>query len=314
MMRGALCAAKENQYYILRTEAGGETRGRYWPQPRANASARRSDMKSRSPKHLLKAMELLRLRYRDFNHYNLADPLDELIFIICSTRTTEMGYRDTYGALRRRFPTNEILSTASVSEIADALIRGGLARKKAAQIHGILDEVRARFGRPALEELRSWADAECERFLLGLPGVGKKVARCVMLYALGRDVFPVDENCWRVSVRLGWIRRTRRNRSGSPRDEDRLQAKLPPRLRYSLHVNMISLGREFCTPKNPDCFGCPLNSLCPKIGTRREARKECARSLNRQYDPVEVSERRGQGKVKRYSQSSESCATGLGET
>jgi len=237
------------------------------------AGERSSDMRSRSPKHAVEVTKLLRLRYRDFDHFNLADPLDELIFIICSTRTTERGYRDTYDALRRRFPTNDILSAASVERIADAIARGGLSQKKAMQIRGILDEVRARFGGLTLGELRSWSDAECEDFLLGLPGVGKKVARCVMLYALGRPVFPVDENCWRVSVRLGWIRRTRRNRSGSPRDEDRLQAKLPPQLRYSLHVNMISLGREFCTPNNPNCCACPLNSLCPKIGVNRMGRR-----------------------------------------
>lgn len=199
--------------------------------------------------------------------------MDELIFIICSTRTTERGYRDTYRALRQRFPTNDILSAASVQEIADVIACGGLSQKKAMQIRGILEDVRSRFGRPTLDELRSWTDAECEDFLLGLPGVGKKVARCVMLYALGRHVFPIDENCWRVSVRLGWIRRTRRNRSGSPRDEDRLQAKIPPQIRYSLHVNMISLGREFCTPNNPSCGGCPLNSLCLKIGTRGMGRR-----------------------------------------
>jgi endonuclease-3 len=27
----------------------------------------------------------LKKRYHDFNHYNLKDPLDELLFIICST-------------------------------------------------------------------------------------------------------------------------------------------------------------------------------------------------------------------------------------
>src|SRR5579862_9734901 len=193
-------------------------------------------MQNRSPRRLQDVVDILRRRYRDFDHYNLSDPLDELVFIICSTRTTERGYRDTYGTLRRRFPTNETLSIASVAEVAEVIAKGGLAMKKAAQIRGIFDAVRARFGRPTLDDLRFWADDECEDFLLSLPGVGKKVARCVMLYALGRHVFPVDENCWRVCIRLGWIRRTRRNRSGSPRDENRLQAKIPPGFRHSLHV------------------------------------------------------------------------------
>jgi endonuclease III len=58
----------------------------------------------------------------------------------------------------------------------------------------------------------------------------------------------------------------------APRDMDRLQAKIPPELRYSLHVNMISLGREICTPSVPHCDECPISALCPKIGVHRMKR------------------------------------------
>jgi endonuclease III len=78
----------------------------------------------------------------------------------------------------------------------------------------------------------------------------------------------VDEHCWRISTRLGWIRRTRKNRSGSPRDEDRLQDRIPPSLRFSLHVNMISLGREYCVSQRPRCEACPINAYCRRIGVR----------------------------------------------
>jgi len=45
----------------------------------------------------------------------------------------------------------------------------------------------------APEDLRVWEPEEARRFLLGLPGVGDKVADCVMLFALGRGAtFPTD--------------------------------------------------------------------------------------------------------------------------
>lgn len=229
-------------------------------------------MPIRVPANLVQVAETLRLRYGDFDHYNLTDPLDELIFITCSTRTTERGYRDTYRALRAQFPTNRELATAEIPSIVKAIRRGGLSLKKATQIHAIVNECLRRFGEPSLDALRSWSDSECEQFLLMLPGVGKKVARCVMLYALGRAVFPVDQHCWRVSLRLGWIRQTRRNRSGSPRDEERLQGKIPPDNRFSLHVNMIALGRDCCKPTNPDCARCPITALCKKIGIQSVSR------------------------------------------
>jgi endonuclease III len=225
--------------------------------------------RGRTPRTLPAVAEILRTRYRDFNHYNLTNPLNELLFIICSTRTMEREYRETYASLRAAFPANGALAAATVPAVAEAIQRGGLSTKKASQIHEICARLVERFGRPTLDPLRQWPTPECERFLLALPGVGRKVARCVMLYSLRRDVFPVDEHCWRVSRRLGWIRQTRRNRSGSPRDEDRLQEKIPPEYRHSLHVNLISLGRQFCVRQRPLCESCPISSLCPRIGVPR---------------------------------------------
>ena len=46
----------------------------------------------------------LKKRYRDFNHYNLKDPLDELLFIICSTKTGEASYRSTFCSLKKPSP------------------------------------------------------------------------------------------------------------------------------------------------------------------------------------------------------------------
>ena len=48
----------------------------------------------------------LKRRYRDFNHYNLKNPLDELLFIICSTKTGEASYRSTFRSLKETFPTH----------------------------------------------------------------------------------------------------------------------------------------------------------------------------------------------------------------
>lgn len=212
---------------------------------------------------------ILKNKYRDFAHYNKSNPFDELLFILCSTRTSEVGYRDTYRSLRKRFPQNQMLACASKRAVAAAITKGGLSNKKAAAIKRIISLLVREFGRPTLAPLRQWPDEKCEKFLVSLPGVGRKVARCVMLYSLGREVFPVDGHCWRVSKRLGWIRQTRRNRSGSPRDEDRLQEKIPGPFRHSLHVNMISLGRNFCSALRPRCSICPITRECRKVGVAK---------------------------------------------
>jgi len=225
-----------------------------------------------SPKYLSTVFYVaaaLKKRYRDFNHYNLKEPLDELLFIICSTKTGEASYRSTFRSLKETFPTHLRIAEAPAEYIARPIVSGGLSNQKAKAIRSLLDMVVEKFGKPTLEPLRNMSDEEAETFLLSLPGVGKKTARCVLMYSLGMQLFPVDTHCWRIARRLGWVRPTQKDRHCAPRDMDRLQSKIPPELRYSLHVNMISLGREICTPTAPRCGECPISAWCPKIGVPR---------------------------------------------
>src|SRR5205823_804917 len=110
-----------------------------------------------------------------------------------------------------------------------------------------------------LDYLRVLPTAEAESRLAGLPGVGIKTARCVLMYALNREVFPADVNCLRVMERLGWIEwRGRRAELLA----DTAQDLVPPHLRRSLHVDLIQHGRAICTPSNPKCDSCCLQDLC----------------------------------------------------
>ncbi len=211
----------------------------------------------------------LKKKYHDFAHHNRKNPLDELLFIICSVKTTGKSYLSTYQALRQEFPRFSMLAEAPAEYIAKPLVQGGLYNQKSAAINKLIDAIVSTFGKPTLSPLKKMSDENCERFLVSLPGVGKKVARCVMMYSLGRKVFPVDTHCWRICRRIGWVRPTRKDGTVSPKDMDRLQKKIPPDLRFSLHVNMVSLGREFCTAINPKCGNCPIAGYCPKIGVKK---------------------------------------------
>ena len=122
------------------------------------------------------------------------------------------------------------------------------------------------FGRPTLAPLGRMSDKECEDFLTNLPGVGKKVARCVMLYSLDRQVFPVDSHCWRIAGRLGWNGNGCNGSRFSDTAIDYLQDLIPPALRFSLHVNMVSHGRRVCMACSPKCHECVISSYCEKTG------------------------------------------------
>ena len=208
--------------------------------------------------------------YGNPRHGNKLDPFDELLFILCSQKTQRRGYERAYSDLRKSFPTRSSLAAATQDEIAQVLKPYGLSRQKAGCIRAAIERTQSTFDRVTLSPLRSQNDEACERFLTSIPGIGKKVARCVMLYSLGRCVFPVDTHCWRVSRRLGWVRRTRPDGSCSPRDMDRLQAKIPADQRYTLHVNLVAHGRLVCTARNPACEACPISRYCQRVGVAKQ--------------------------------------------
>lgn len=206
--------------------------------------------------------------YSDHEHDNKANPLSELLFILCSLQTNEELYQSTYASLRARFPTFRKLADAREGEIASAIAHGGLSRQKARTIRAILSRLESDFGAPTLSPLRAMSDTDCEHYLESLPGVGRKTARCVMMYSLRRDVFPVDSNCWRICRRLGWVRPTRLDKSCSPRDMNRVQNGIPSTRRLSLHVNLVSHGRAYCTPSRPRCETCCISQFC-RTGRRK---------------------------------------------
>lgn len=218
--------------------------------------------RSRAP-HVYQIAEILSKRYHDFNHYNRKNPLDELLFILCSVKRSEIVYLRAFRSLKQAFPSFEALAKASKKELVRKVAWGGLQNQKAASVKTLMKAIVDRFGQPSLSKLKHLNDEECEEFLTSLPGVGKKVARCVLLYSLNRRVFPVDSNCWRIADRLGWIKPSvTKGNSCSSGAMDQLQEIIPPDLRFGLHVNMIYLGREICTARKPQCGECLIRKYC----------------------------------------------------
>jgi len=208
----------------------------------------------------LREIELrLREAYGQPRHFNPEDPLDDLIFLVLSRMTQELKYVRTYSRLRRSLSTWNAVRDAPPDELEALIHEAGLAPTKAAQILAILAEIDTREGILSLHRLRSMADAKVERYLTSLPGVARKTALCVMLYTLGRDVLPVDTHVWRVARRLG-LAPAGEWSEGRGRE---LEAAIPEELRGSLHVTLISHGRQVCRARAPSCESCVLAGLCP---------------------------------------------------
>jgi len=185
-------------------------------------------------------------------------PLDELILTILSQHTSD-GNRDrAYRAMRRRFATWDRVLRARREDLEDALRVGGLARTKSRVIQDVLRTILRDWGQLNLEALRKMPTAEAKTYLLHLKGVGEKTACCVLLFALGRDAFPVDTHIHRIASRLGWVS----PRASATRVHALLAALIPPERCYSAHINLITLGRRVCRARTPACPSCPVLREC----------------------------------------------------
>lgn len=187
---------------------------------------------------------------------NPTKPLDDLIFILISNRTSPALAEQTYRRLKQHFPKWELLLESPPSKLRTLMKPAGLSKKKSHQIRSLLRKVRSDFGKCSLDGLASWQEQDTHEYLTALAGVSDKVAKCVMLYTLGFEVLPVDVHVYRVSKRLGW---TARNRAAQAHDE--LESLIPPSKRFAYHVDCIAHGRSVCRSK-PDCNRCQIPPDC----------------------------------------------------
>jgi endonuclease-3 len=189
--------------------------------------------------------------------YRDMDPLDSLIATILSQNTNDENSGKAYAALRAAYPTWRDVLAAEDAELERVLRPGGLARVKSRRIKKILRQI-SRQGSPDLHYLSRLPTDEAERQLLQFERVGYKTARCVMLFALGMEAFPIDTHIERVLKRVEII----------PADVDTNGAHemipeyIPPGRAMSLHLNLIAHGRHICRPRNPQCGTCVIRRCC----------------------------------------------------
>lgn len=193
--------------------------------------------------------------------------IDELVLTILSQNTSASNCNLAFERLKNRFGTWEEVRQADANDIAEAIKPGGLANIKAPRIKRILEQIKQRHRELDLEWLNKLSDAEALDYLLGFEGVGRKTAACVLMFAMGRPVLPVDTHVHRVAERLGLI-----GRVDADKAHDLLQAMIAPEEVYSFHVNMIAHGREVCRAANPRCGQCILSKECKYFAERSQSK------------------------------------------
>jgi len=185
-------------------------------------------------------------------------PLEELILTVLSQSTSDRNRDVAYLRLRDRFPAWAGVRDAPVGEVEAAIRPGGLSNVKSERIQAIL---RALPDPPSLDHLEALGLEGARDELVALPGVGRKTAACVLLFAWGMPDVPVDTHVSRVGTRLGLFR------PGAPFAElhDEMLRVTPRGQELELHVNLLRHGRRTCHAQRPECPTCQLRRMCPYV-------------------------------------------------
>ena len=217
-------------------------------------------------RRILKILNALRSVYPQDRLGNKRHPIDELVFIILSRRTRDRQYRKGFKALKRAFPSWDDLLRSPRAKVERVIAPLGFGKQRAGHLFNALGAIKRDFGRLSLRRMRRWNTSRALHYLMTLRGVNEKTAKCVLMYAFDREVFPVDTHVLRICKRLGIVRRN----VSEFRAKRPLEALVPPALRAGFHVALIQHGRSVCVPISPKCGECTIRSICDH-GRRRAA-------------------------------------------
>jgi len=184
--------------------------------------------------------------------------VDVLISTILSQNTSDINSGRAFKSLKNTFSGWDDIANSSTLRIKKAIQSGGLAAMKAGYIKKALQKIRADNGSYSLQGIGNNDISKNLEYLTSFTGVGEKTAACVLLFAFGHKIMPVDTHIHRLSKRIGLVpdhydlRKTFYFWFGQSVVVDY----------YNLHLNMVKHGRNVCVARKPKCDDCVIRALC----------------------------------------------------
>ena len=176
------------------------------------------------------------------------DPFKILIGTILSARTRDENTTKVIKNLFARFKTPNDIALADIEEIKKLIRSIGFYNVKAERIKQVSQLIVNRFGGQVPDDIES---------LLELPGVGRKTANCVLVYAFNKPAIPVDIHVHRISNRLGLV-----CTKTVKQTEIELNKIVDRRLWTKVNNTFVMYGQNVCLPVKPLCKVCDLRGMC----------------------------------------------------
>jgi endonuclease-3 len=180
------------------------------------------------------------------------DPLQLLIATILSAQCTDVCVNMVTPALFARFPDAEAFAAAKPSELEKAIHSTGFFRNKTRNIIACCQRI--------LSHHAGQVPGTMEE-LIHLPGIGRKTANVILGNAFGVPGLTVDTHMGRLSRRMGLT-----SHKDPVKVEHDLMQLIPKKDWTMFSHRMIFHGRQVCFARKPNCAGCTLAAICPKVG------------------------------------------------
>ena len=193
-------------------------------------------------------MDTLAATYHGRGAIELGDPFQVLVATVISQRTREEQTTAVSARVFAEFPNAAALAAADEATLFDLLDGSEYREEKAPRLLALSKILVEKYGGQVPDSIEA---------LLELPGVGRKTANCVLIYAFEKAALCVDTHMHRITNRLGWV--TTKTPDAT---EKALEKIMPQDLWAGSNRLFLQHGRALCLPTVPICSRCPVREWC----------------------------------------------------
>ena len=181
-------------------------------------------------------------------------PFSILIGTILSARTKDETTTKTVKALFLKYKNPDDLANAKIKDVEKIIRSIGFFHVKSKRIIEVAKIIHKKYKDKVPDDLDT---------LVQLPGVGRKTANCVLVYAFEKPAIPVDIHVHRISNRLGLVE------TKNPEDtEQELMKKIDKKYWIEINDTFVMYGQNICKPISPMCNVCKIKKRCKFYKTK----------------------------------------------
>jgi len=184
-------------------------------------------------------------------------PFSILIGTILSARTRDETTTKVVKNLLSHYKSAKALSNAKIKEIEKIIKPIGFYHVKARRIIDVASILNSKYHGKVPNDFEKLVD---------LPGVGRKTANCVLVYAFDQPAIPVDIHVHRISNRLGLV-----DTKTPDETEFELMKKIPKKYWLQINDTFVMYGQNICKPISPMCNICKIRKKCKYYKSKKNA-------------------------------------------